>query len=710
MLGAVFFRREQRSRKRSDRIKVPAFILAVVLSALWLTGPVSSTHAAENWTAVLQPPADERGYNASEVLIIELPAHLADRSGNFLSLEVDNVDVSQLITIEGGYVSYQPYEPFTAGAHELRLFEISDDGSYTERSLIGFQTFAGDIGADGGGAMMSGDTGAGGSRFYADNSLEVIHRLADKYVTTTAEDTTISGSGNMGYSNSGARWQVEAGSNYFIESEEDLSMSGRRVDIGEYNFSADYQGDAIKGGTKIGHHDVGVDSFVMSGFNRRGISASAGTAGDSASATAFSFAADSIVGAADIVGSAENSGHVQGGLIGFRPMNNADGRIEISGVYFTAEGGIDSIAVSGDELDPATPAEGHGGALVVDSYWADERLRLRGEYAHSYNDVDGDGSLNEDSAGAGSILVSYALIENEIWGDDPVSLTIGGKWEYVETYFSSIANPGMAADRDSWSAFADFFLGNLSLNARTLVETNNVDDVAGVATDRITNSGFDGNYSFNIERENPEDLAWLGMPYMSFGMNGTTANRVDTPSGYQGAGTDNYSVMGYFSFGSSYDRWNWQLGYNRTLFEDDANQSSDTTNDMIDLSATWSVNDDLNLTAGTQFIRFEDVSEDKDSYMVGGNFGLQATLIPETLRTSWNYNMNLSAGSGDSPNTHLVSGEVEWTLIPAQTNRVGVALALRGSMEKEHGNDDDGLDDLRFETFAALRFTAPVSR
>ncbi|MEP4192983.1 MAG: hypothetical protein ABJN51_17970, partial [Sneathiella sp.] len=346
---------------------------------------------------------------------------------------------------------------------------------------------------------------------------------------------------------------------------------------------------------------------------------------------------------------------------------------------------------------------------IADSYWYQDRLRLRGEYAFSNMDLDGAGALDKDFADAEAFDISYILLQDDGTSETPLSLTVGGKWERVDTFFYSLANQGLNVDRNSYSSFANMYWGALSLNAVAGYETNNADDLADVATDRVITANIDGNYSFTIDREHPDDMAWLGTPFIGFGVSYVDADRKDTPVGYLGDDTDNATLTYYANVGSSYERWNWQLSYNKSTFSDETDISSDTADETIDLSAYWTVSDALNLSAGTQFNRYIQKDDGERSYNVTGNMGVQAILVPDTLTTNWNYNMNLSSGSGDIPDKHILSGEMEWTFLPAEVNKPGVALAFRGAMEKEYGNSDSSIDDTSYEGFIVLRLKAPLA-
>ena len=120
------------------------------------------------------------------------------------------------------------------------------------------------------------------------------------------------------------------------------------------------------------------------------------------------------------------------------------------------------------------------------------------------------------------------------------------------------------------------------------------------------------------------------------------------------------------------------------------------------------VNDAVKLDGGLQWGLLRDRSADTHNNTINLNLGLQAQIIPETLRTTLNYNLNLMTGHGDTPDNTIANGEVEWTLLAPQPNRVGVALAIQGLLEKKNGNADDSLNGTKWQVFSVLRLTAPL--
>ena len=669
--------------------------------------------AAPNWQAILLDSDSTSPLGPSPILTIQLPPE-ADASSNFsLIVELDNVDVTDLVSRQEEFIVYVPVEALANGEHVLKFYEISIERDLIERGIWTFETV-------GGAGAASGETGGAGSiQIDASNNLEVSRRLVDHKISGQVDSPTLSGSG---YTSIETQHITEYGSlrtnssaNYFLESKKEISVTGRALDLGEYNSIVEYGNETVQGGVAVGHQDIGYDSLLMSNFNRRGLSVYGGTADDTVSATAFSLSSDNITGAADIFGQQDQSGYLRGGALTAKPFDNDIGKVELSTLFYRGEGGLESAGVTSDPFGFSGSGEsnvpdGYGWGLIANSGWFDDRLKILADYAFASTDIDGSGVLDDDEATAKSLEASYALVQDQLWYDEYAKFSIGGRWEMVDTYFTSLASPGLASDRELYLLYGDFIWGGLSLHSENSYETNNVDDLPGLPRDSLTTLSLDGNYYFNIEREDPDDIAWLGSPFITFGAFRSKADRVNTPVGFIGYDTDNISKRTYVGLGTSYQDWSWQFGYTRDEYEDDTNDTIDSSNDLIDLSASWNVSDRLFLSGGPQVNIFEDQDNHERTYDVNANFTLQAALIPDELNLSAEYNLNLSSGSNDTSDRHLASGELEWVIVPAKDNSIGISALLRGSMEKEDKNSDATFNNTRYETYGLFRVTAPVSK
>ena len=161
--------------------------------------------------------------------------------------------------------------------------------------------------------------------------------------------------------------------------------------------------------------------------------------------------------------------------------------------------------------------------------------------------------------------------------------------------------------------------------------------------------------------------------------------------------------------GSNYSNWGWQLAETYSEFEDQTGAAADTRNYLTAISANWLPSPSTNLSAGVQWNQIVDIDNKNNTHNINLNLGIQAELIPSTLKIKANYNLNLLAGDGDSNDRTIANGEVEWTLLPSTVNSVGVALVFQGLMENKDRNADVNQNQTVWQVFSLLRLSAPLA-
>ncbi len=657
----------------------------------------------------LAPPQAGTVYAPDEPLRFALSADVISNFQGRFALEIDRVDVSDLLSISGSGLVYAPVSPLTSGTHTLRLYELRKD----EPPLV-----LGEWEVEVGGPQGAGPEGEGASpldlTLVGQVDVEARRRLASNNLTRSSDPTALSGAAQLALEAQQGRVSVSFSGNAFLESEKALSLTGNVLDAGEYLADivvGDEEGaGGLKAGLRLGHHGPATGSLIMSNYFRRGVSAWVSGFDGGLEASAFSVADEALVGGRDPLGQQSRSGHLRGFTLGTGALDFGPGTVKLSGIYYTGEEAQDfSVTPLGEgEEALSTAGEGDGWSGRLETRWLDGRLMLAGEHARSNLDEDGQGALAEESASATLLSASYDVLRGTSWGDDPVSLIVGADWYEIDTFFGSLGNPGVAADKEGASAFAQLQSGGMSLNFSARDETNNVDGLAGLPTERLRFLSLSGTYYPQIERENEEELAWLGEPYLTFGASGGRIDRDKTPIGYQGPDTDNDTWTVYGGIGSYYGPWSWGLTQTRSVYEDRTDALSDTRNDLTDISASWAVSDRLNLTSGLQFGIYEERQSARTSRQVNWLANIDAEIIPGTLNGALNYNLNLLTGGGDTPDRNVLSGELEWILEEASETRPRLSLALRGAVETNNGYAAPTDNESRYETYAVFRIQAPV--
>lgn len=288
--------------------------------------------------------------------------------------------------------------------------------------------------------------------------------------------------------------------------------------------------------------------------------------------------------------------------------------------------------------------------------------------------------------------------------DRQADLVFGLRYDRIGTFFESMGNEGLAADRNAVTAYSNLYWGALSGSLQLSRETNNVDDLSSMPTDRLQNATMNLAYSFDPQTGR---LAWLGSPYLSFTGFVADVNRVDTPTNYSGDDTDNISDSWTISGGSGYTDWYWNASYTLSQFEDYADSTDDTVNNFVSFGLGWTASDRLNMSSALSFgsLRNEDTSD--TTYDTNINLGLNAIVIPDLVDLNLDYNLNLSNGSSDSPDRHILNSEVEYMILQPSRNRPGLAFAVRGSMEDTNGNAHAHDNETSYQVYTVLRVKSP---
>ncbi|WP_169567212.1 hypothetical protein [Sneathiella limimaris] len=647
---------------------------------------------------------------STDPLKIDLPDDMDLLLLTTLSVELDQVDVTSLLSLDGQDFLYQPPEPLSAGTHEVKLLSLTDPANPV---VVGQWTFEITGGAGGSVSLNQQPTeeqiaraekAMTSANFRADTLTEFSYRFDDERITSEPDRAILSGAGDLSGEIESGNWRFSSRGNYLLQTDNDLSLTGNALDIGEYDLRLDYAGDTVQGGAVLGHHDIGQRSLIMDGFYRRGMSVRLGDAGQHITAQGFSFGTESLSGGDNLMGLNDEDERLSGGLVTVQPFSNDIDALKITGIYYQGKG-----AGIGDGIMITEPvADGRGWGAIVKKGFANQQLTIRGEYAETRYDQDGDeGTAPEEDAHAISVVVEgRPFAEGPILLGNATDVFLGARYDRVGTYFQSLANYGLAGDRDAYTAYGNLNWGALATNLQYSYETNNVDDLDSLPTDRLQNLSFGLNYTFMPQSEG---LAWLGTPNVYLSGYLADMDRVDTPGGYLGPDTDNTSTSLTAGVNTSYGNWSWGLSHSISTYEDDTDLSSDTINNGTALNVNWSDYDRFSIGSSVQFNVFEDRDTNEISY--GTNFlvDISAEVIKDTLNLNLDYNLNLAAGSGDQPDTHLVNGEVEWTFLQPERNQPGLALALGGSMENTNDNAISTDDETVYQAFFIIRVKAPFA-
>jgi len=644
---------------------------------------------------------------SGQLFMIVLPDDIDILTLTRLAVEMDGIDITAFLSFEEGNFRYSPPEPPAAGQHSIRLVLLKPDGSST---LLGnWQITQPDEPGQSRPAQPDAQQIAAAEQwlragtYSSNNSLEASYRILDHNLSAAPDRLQLTGAGVSTAQLQGQSWQMNAQANYLLQTQQALSLTGETFDIGEYALSSQHQGENIHTGVNLGHHSLRLDSLLFASQQRRGLSVQAAGNNNRLATQFFALRPDAIVGARHLDGISDPRSRIQGLSSRIQPFSEDANALAVTAMYYEGEGSTAGLGIT----EFSSISKGSGWGLKLEkSYWQG-RLNLAAEHAHSrFNpDLNDNTNLMENSD-AWRVKMDVRPFSNLVWRDQPADILLGADYQRIDTFFASMANPGLAADRDVASVFSDIYWGKLFANLQLSHETNNVDQLEAMPTDRLRSLSWSGGYSFD---QQSGSTAWLGTPYLQLSGLIGRLDRQTTPENYQGFETNNLAESLTLGGGASYQKWQWSGSYTHADFDDRSELGAGTRSRFLSVAASRQVSDRLSLNSDIQYGIFDTEAEGLRSISTNLNMGMQALLIPDKLDFSLNYNVNLARGDHDIPDRHFINAQIGWTLLKATQTKPGVVLALRGSMEN---NDETTLQSTGrdgYQIFAVLRINAPLA-
>jgi len=650
----------------------------------------SASAGAQDWIPELQPPAAGTFFTVDEAIVVVIPDEIAAAGEAQLAIELDGFDMTALVQQEGAHLLLDPPEPLAAGEHGLRLVEYGADGSIIERGAWTFEVRDGE--------SLREITAS------ANNGVDLFYRLAGNDLIDPPDEFGTQGAGSGQARIADGDWSVDATANYFLNSQEDQTVDGRHLDIGEYLFSGNYSAGPTDLNLGVGHQDIGADNLIMSDFYRRGVSVTLSQPEENLSVTAFALRSEPTLGIDNFTGVADQENRVQGVTLTARPFASLSENVEVSGTFYQGQ----TRAVGSSNGLIGEDSSGTGGSLAVDTLWLDQRLRLRGEVALTRFDFDDNGDLPADNDLAYAFLGSYAIIPGGEADGRYLSWDVGVEQKQVGTFFATIANPFVVTDRRTTSAFTNATIGEVSMQAQAGYETSNVEGLNNLPTDRTYFATFNGSYTPVMEPDADGGYGWLGQPTFGLSLNFNDGKQIDKPAAFAVVGGDYQVRSATVSAATFYDSWGWNLSQTVNSFEDRTGTTGDTMNYLTDLGLQFQPDPSLSIYPYAQLSIFRDDASTDDLDSVNIGLDIAADLIPEVLSSSLNTSLNLTDSLGHTPDSYFIGGELLWNALPAEVNRPGVAFALTGSYQ--HTDDADFFvpDDV-LQVFGKVKLTLPLA-
>ncbi len=438
----------------------------VCLYALGVGCALGTPQRVADWRLTLVKAAAGARYRTpSSTFRIRIPATVPAAVLGQLRLELDGIDVTDLVTRSGEYAVYTPPQPLAAGPHTLRAVQETPEGELIERGVWRFEV---------------GETKRfREARWSGDANLTAAYRLADQGLNNTPARFQSNGSGKLGGNLAAGDWRV--GGNGSLVFDGRGVTDGRRVDL------SGYQVGGRKGalGARAGDQTVWRDNLALQQFNRRGISATYGNAGDhgagGSAVTAFLVSGSAVQGFDNGLGIRDPDNRLEGIAGRVRPVRLGTGAMFLSATYLRGRrseigaGSVGSSDVSsGDIWD-----------VRADSLWFAQRLRVLGELTESNYDPDADGPVGSRRGHAYDLLGHYQILRGREVSGRP--LTWGAELRYQEysTFFRSQANTAAPRDLRTFTATTNLAWGPASATGTFGWSEDNVDGLALLPRARV---------------------------------------------------------------------------------------------------------------------------------------------------------------------------------------------------------------------------------
>ena len=616
------------------------------------------------WTPeLLQSAAKTR--EPSEPLRIRL-AKVPAKTLELLTLELDEIDVTSMVTRDGDVVVFAPPQPLTYGEHQLRLVEHGGDGSINERGQWSFELRK---------SALFRDAQVNGSVVVNEN-----YRIYDKGFTDPEPARGhADGYGQFYGAAENENWRI-SGMLSFIANQQSQMMPRQKghLDLGQFMVAA----DSGLFGFKVGDHSVGPDSLVLQSFNRRGISVSATAPGNNASVTGFSMHTTPLAGAVNALGMSDSSNRVSGVVASVQPIAGDAEALALMGTYVS--GGSES-QTGASVIGGSDSSNGSASSIVADSNLMQQRLRLRGEYAKSSYDFDGRvGDLAALDGHAYSGLVNYVPWHDKMVFEQPFIFNMGLEKKLISSYFRSPSNPGAISDRNMVRAFTGVNWYGLDVQANAGRETDNVDNnpLIPVAASRQRNGALTyspmANYMPQANGQPPEP-PWYGQP--SYSASFMSLNREFVQLNGEAVSQPFHSFYrSVVGANFQYAKWNWGINHIRTRDRGyDFDMTPLTRSGSTQLLGSFRFFEQLTVGMNATYDNTDNVDAGIQTNGVGGGLNL-AYPFTDTLNSSLSYTVRhgwSTNGSNDSVTSDTNAG-LSWVVNAAHGAKPGVTLGLAG--------------------------------
>ncbi len=532
------------------------------------------------WSTPALLPTAEGFRTPDAALRIEAGA-LAGAGPDRRAVELDDMDVTALLAVEGSELVLHPARPLAPGWHQLRLVEYTDDGEIIERGFWRFEVRRSPLWRERGAEVQAG--------------LSLARRLS-REIAPDDPQYSLEGTARLnGMADSGT-WRLR-GEADLVYQPRDALRSQAMTPLDATAFAA----TAARGPWRFAagqQTPLSPSLIAEEGLLRRGLSAGFERPEQGTRVTAFALRSQEVVGLSEGIAPGGAADRLAGLTLTTRPLASRRDDLLLSATWLQ---GRDPGAVGeGIWGDPDLTASGRAFSLAADGFLWQRRLRLRGEWAGSRYDYDGTGPLSAETAQAHTLWASYTPAQPLSLGETRVNWEAGVEWRRLGSFFRSLANPAAGADRAGWRGFAAATWDGFGLRLDTGREHDNVDSLPGLP--RIAIDRWNLALSWSPVQWRPP--SWLGLPRLGLDVQ-RSGQTVARDGGGLAAGALRLTRAVTFSAGFDYERGRWSVAHTLARDEDLA-QEGETVSRTSELSLGLQPREALNIDLTLQQERYDD--------------------------------------------------------------------------------------------------------
>jgi hypothetical protein len=657
----------------------PILLNIITLSALLFN------YASANASDVQQIPDAVEQDGSFQIVIasddtvhVLLPDTFSTHSFDSIVVEFDQIDITEMVELSEGTLTYQPSVELEAGQHQLVITNLQS-GEEFARWHINVQY-----------------SEASETNLAIDSQFIANQRIAEKNIGDP-EPKRFHGQANsqVGFSHVNNSWQVQGAFDLYYDSIEENRFSERTIDNGEFLVSISNQ----YAEAHIGHQVIGNGSLVMDNFSRRGVSVAGNIAAVDSKVSGFSLSSPEIYGFGGGLGIGDSRQRVDGVYFESSPVTEQPSLLTISGTWIEAE-------INSQDDYIAQPFVNGGGSVgeswsfSTESLLLEDKIHFITEYARSEFDLDRSDNIEPEEDDAYKIGLSYSDVT-----DNQVAWSLGANKQQVGTFFQSIANQGLATDKHLFQWTASLQSESTALQLSSEVHKDNIESIELLPTIKTQHNNLALSWSPTLEYSS----SWLGAPSFTLAIAEQDQTEIKTPQNSPvsiGNEVFNWQVTGHFS----YEVNSWGINLSNTDFIDRTGFQSDSNTFGVSVFSNLVFGERATFSASIGMDEIDDLTLQVSSKSL--NYAVQTfiSIIPSELDLSFDYSINqnetsdlLINGSNSSVNFSL-----NWKLMEQAVNQFGIDLSLSSA----YNDFDDKLMALNslesHQSFITLTATLPA--